>query len=124
MDKANLALVRIIQFSILVFFALVLSAFFGTLLLLPLALLYHVIGFLDHGIGFNGIFAFFVAVPAVIYVFYLGYRIPGFYNTVMDTGFKLYHLARDQHLALEKIARTIKGLPEETGGDAQTSTSH
>ncbi len=124
MDKVNLALVRIIQFSILVFFALILSAFFGTLLLLPLALLYHFIGFLDHGIGFNGIFAFIVAVPAVIYVFYLGYRIPGFYNAVVETGFKLYNLARDQHMALEKIARSIKGLPEETAGDSQTAASN
>ncbi len=127
MDKATLAFVRVIQFSILVFFALVLSAFFGTLVLLPLALLYHFIGFLTDVIGFNAFFAFIFAVPTVGYIFYFGYKIPGFYDAVLETGFKLFRLARDQHTALEKIAQASKGLPdkdEPAAADTASTTSN
>lgn len=111
MTTVNYALIRIIQISVILFFAFVLAGFFGTLGLLPLAILYHLVNFLSHVIGFNGIFAFIIAVPAVGWVLFSGYKIPGFYQLIGCTGMKLVELAKEQISAFDTLARRTKGLP-------------
>lgn len=111
MDTIHIALIRFIQAFILVFFAFVLSGYFGTLMLMPLAGFYHLIGLLTDVFGFNGIFAAAVAIPTVVYLIYAAYQIPGFFSQILDTGLSIFHLAKAQFAKYEEMIRKIRGLP-------------
>ena len=120
MDKVNLGLAKFLQFIVIVFFTFVLAFYFGSLLLIPLAILIGVVDILT-AIGFNGIFATIVAIPAVGWVCYTVYNIPGLFQALLDTGIKMYDLSKEQNAVFEGISKNMK--PEETAPEATQSSA-
>jgi len=120
MDKVNFGLAKFLQFIIIVFFTFVLAFYFGSLLLIPLAILIGVVDILT-AIGFNGIFATIVALPIVGWVCYVVYSIPSLFQTLLDTGIKLYELGSAQNKAFDAISKTLKPAPAES--EAETGAS-
>lgn len=120
MEKVNLGFAKFLQFVVIVFFTFVLSFYFGSLLLIPLAILIGVVDILT-AIGFNGVFATIVAIPAVGWVCYAIYNIPNLFQALLDTGIKLYQLGTAQNKVFESISEALK--PAETADKADTSES-
>ena len=111
MDKVNLGLAKFLQFVVIVFFTFVLAFYFGSLLLIPLAILIGVVDILT-AIGFNGIFATIVAIPAVGWVCYAIYNIPGLFQALLDTGIRMYDVSKEQNKVFEGISKDMQ--PEES----------
>ena len=84
MDKVNLGFAKFLQFVVIVFFTFVLAFYFGSLLLIPLAILIGIVDLLT-AIGFNGVFATIVAIPAVGWVCYAIYNIPNLFQSLLET---------------------------------------
>lgn len=122
MDKVNLGLAKFLQFIVIVFFTFILAFYFGSLLLIPLAILIGVVDILT-AIGFNGIFASIVALPVVGWVCYVVYNIPGLFQALLDTGIKLYNLSIEQNKVFEGISKTLKPEPVETEATAATQNA-
>ena len=119
MDKVNLGLAKFLQLIVIVFFTFGLAVYFGSLLLIPLAILIGIVDILT-AIGFNGIFATIVALPAVGWVCYTIYNIPGLFQALVDTGMKLYNLSIEQNKTFESIT---KGMRPEVTEEAATETT-
>lgn len=107
MDKLNLGIAKLIQFFIIVFFAFILSFYFGSLLLIPLALLIAVIDILS-AIGFNGIIATLFAIPIVLWIGFKIYSIESLFQTILETGIKIYRIGLSQNKIFEDITKKIK----------------
>ena len=121
MDKVNLGLAKFLQFIVIVFFTFVLAFYFGSLLLIPLAILIGLIDILT-AIGFNGIFASILAVPAAGWICYTIYNIPGLFQALLDTGIKIYNISKSQNKVFEGISKGMQ--PEETASEpVQKSTA-
>lgn len=112
MDKVNLGLAKFLQLIVIVFFTFGLAVYFGSLLLIPLAILIGVVDILT-AIGINGIFATFVALPAVGWVCFTIYNIPGLFQALVDTGTKLYQLSIEQNKAFDNITNSMKAEKNE-----------
>ena len=120
MDKVNLGLAKFLQFVVIVFFTFVLAFYFGSLLLIPLGIL---IGLVDiqTAIGFNGIIATILAIPAAGWICYTVYNIPGLFQALLDTGIKIYELSKVQNKIFEGISEGLK--PEETASETVQSST-
>ena len=103
MDNVNLGLTKLFQFLIVVFFTFVLAFYFGSLLLIPLAILFGVVEIL-HGIGFNGIIATIFAVPVAGWICFIVYNIPNLFQTLLNTGIKMYELGTVQNKVFDDIS--------------------
>ena len=121
MNMLNIIFIRSTQAAIGIFFVFVISAFFGLLLLTPLAVLYHLTNFFT-SLGANGIFAFIVSAPLSAAIFYRGYKIEGLYNAIAQTGIQLIHIAKQQLLAIDSIATKDVDIIEQNKADAGSST--
>ena len=120
MDKVNLGLAKFLQFVVIVFFTFVLAFYFGSLLLIPLAILIGLVDILT-AIGFNGIFASILAVPAAGWICYTIYNIPGIFQALLDTGIKIYDISKAQNKVFEGISKGMQA--EETASETvQNST--
>lgn len=122
MDKVNLGLAKFLQLIVIVFFTFGLAVYFGSLLLIPLAILIGIVDILT-AIGFNGIFATIVALPAVGWVCYTVYNIPGLFQSLVDTGMKLYNLSIEQNKAFESITKGMQPEPVEEAASETTQKS-
>jgi len=124
MEKVNLGFAKFLQFVVIVFFTFVLAFYFGSLLLIPLAILIGVVDLLT-AIGFNGVFATIVGIPVVGWVCYAIYNIPNLFQALLDTGIKLYELGTAQNKVFEGISDALKPAAasdnEETTESAQLS---
>jgi len=120
MEKVNLGFAKFLQFVVIVFFTFVLAFYFGSLLLIPLAILIGVVDLLT-AIGFNGVFATIVAIPAVGWVCYAIYNIPNLFQALLDTGIKLYQLGNEQNKTFAAISDALK--PAETAQEQDASES-
>jgi len=120
MDKVNLGLAKFLQFVVIVFFTFVLAFYFGSLLLIPLAILIGVVDILT-AIGFNGIFATIVAIPAVGWVCYAIYNIPGLFQALLDTGIRMYDVSKEQNKVFEGISKGMQ--PKESAEETSQSTT-
>jgi len=118
MEKVNLGFAKFLQFVVIVFFTFVLAFYFGSLLLIPLAILIGIVDILT-AIGFNGVFATIVAIPAVGWVCYSIYNIPNLFQSLLDTGIKLYQLGNEQNKVFEAISDGLKPAKTE---DASSTT--
>ncbi|MDH3327535.1 MAG: hypothetical protein OEM38_12585 [Gammaproteobacteria bacterium] len=107
MEKVNLGFAKFLQFVVIVFFTFVLAFYFGSLLLIPLAILIGIVDLLT-AIGFNGVFATILGIPAVGWVCYAIYNIPSLFQALLDTGIKLYKLGTEQNKAFESISDALK----------------
>lgn len=122
MDKVNFGLAKFLQFVVILFFIFVLAFYFGGLLLIPLAILTGVIDILT-AIGFNGIFAFIVALPAVGWVCYTIYNIPNLFQALLDTGIKMYNFAKEQNVVFEGISGAMRPASKaEESSDTSANT--
>ncbi|HFE38069.1 MAG TPA: hypothetical protein ENK06_06565 [Gammaproteobacteria bacterium] len=130
MDKVNFGLAKFLQFIVIVFFTFVLAFYFGSLLLIPLAILIGTVDILT-AIGFNGIFATIVGLPVVGWVCYVVYNIPNLFQALLDSGTKLYELGKTQNKVFEEISNALQPAPKEStddsdktdGGDATAKTA-
>ncbi len=87
--------------------------------MIPLAALYAIISFLDQGIGFNGIVATIIAMPAVGWLALTVYRIPNLVDKLVDSGLQLIKLAAQNYREFDNIARNIK---EETTSEVKQTS--
>ena len=120
MDKVNLGLAKFLQFVVIVFFTFVLAFYFGSLLLIPLAILIGLVDILT-AIGFNGIFASILAVPAAGWICYTIYNIPGLFQALLDTGIKIYDISKAQNTVFEGISKGMQA-EEKTSETVQKTT--
>ncbi|NOY71821.1 MAG: hypothetical protein GXP14_05500 [Gammaproteobacteria bacterium] len=109
MQTVEIILARLIQLVACFFFTTIIMVYIGSLALIPLVVLYAIISFLDHGIGFNGIFATIVAIPAIVWLGLTVYRIPNLVDKLVDTGLQLIKSAAQNYRDLDNIASNIKG---------------
>ena len=122
MDKVNFGLAKFLQFIIIVFFAFVLAFYFGSLLLIPLAILIGVVDILT-AIGINGILATILALPVVGWVCYVIYKIPNLFQALLDTGIKLYEVGTAQNKVFESISSSLKPAPAVSEASETASAS-
>ena len=113
MQKLEMALLRATQLILCLFFTFIVMTYVSCIVVIPLAVLMGVIGILDGGIGFNGIFAFIVAVPAVAWLFYKLYLIPRLPDLLMETGVNLFKMATKSFRDFDDIAKQLKGETSE-----------
>ncbi len=107
MEKFNFGIAKVSQFIVIVFFALILSFYFGGLLLIPLAILMAIIDILTL-VGLNGLIATIIAAPLVGWLLYSVYNIENLFQTLLDTGIKLYEFGIAQNKLFENIADSVK----------------
>lgn len=119
MEKVNFGLAKFLQFIVIVFFTFVLAFYFGSLLLIPLAILIGTVDILT-AVGFNGIFATIVGLPLVGWVCYVVYNIPNLFQALLDTGTKMYELGKAQNKVFEDISSTLKPAPKESTDDSDS----
>ncbi len=113
MQHVEMTLLRLIQLLVTLFFTFIVLVYIGGVVIIPLAVLMTIINFLDHGIGFNGIIAAIVAVPAVVWIGLTVYRIPNLVLTLLDTGTSLIKLGAKNFRQFDSIAHKIKN-PEQS----------
>ena len=116
MTKLEFMLIKTVQFASLAFFTFVVMVYLGIAILLPLAVLLGLINLLDHGIGFNGIFATIVAIPTVIWLLRKIHSIEGVTPLLVDTGWSLIKMGAENFRKFDAIARpdqndSVKGHP-------------
>jgi len=111
MQKLEIALLRATQLTLCLFFTSIVLIYVSAMVLIPLAVLMAAINILDYGIGFNGIFAFFVATPAVAWLFYKLYLIPNAIDLLLDIGTSLFKMGIKNFRDFDEIAKKLKGEP-------------
>ncbi|MEQ1621506.1 MAG: hypothetical protein ABL919_08880 [Methylococcales bacterium] len=107
MNKVNVALVRLLQFVVFVFFVFAVTAYFGALVLLPLDLIVLLSKLLSV-IGFNAFIGALVAAPAVGYLAFTAYKIPGLGSILVETGVDLVKTGKARVDAFNSIASAVK----------------
>ncbi len=122
MDKVNFGLAKFLQFLVIVFFTFVLAFYFGSLLLVPLAILIGTVDILT-AVGFNGIFATIPGLAVAGWVCYVVYNIPNLFQSLLDNGTKLYELGKTQNKAFEDISKALQPAPKEVASDSEKSES-
>ena len=100
----NIILTRVIQLVAALFFTTTVLIYAGALLLVPLAVLSAIISILS-GIGFNGIFATLVGVPALIWLGARIHSIEGITTTLVDTGVTLVRMGVEIFRKFDEIAK-------------------
>lgn len=88
MKQIDVVLVKVLQFFVLVLFTFMVLSYFGVLLMLPLAILVHLIQILTFT-GLPGAISLLLALPIVAYLGYKVYRIPGMVELLASIGFEL-----------------------------------
>lgn len=114
----NSILIRIAQLVTSLFFTAAVLIYTGAMLLVPLAVLTGIVGLLS-AIGFNGIFATLIGVPALLWIGARMHRIDGVTATLVDTGVGLVRMGVDVFRKFDDIAR---GLKQPADAAASTST--
>lgn len=110
-------LVRIVQLASMLFFTFAVFVYAGALVVIPLAALMAVIKILS-AIGFNGVFATIVAIPALAWVLLKLHNVPRVTQTLLDTGWALVRAGADNFRTYDDIAKQLKG------GSTSTATQH
>ncbi|VAW84449.1 hypothetical protein MNBD_GAMMA16-2040 [hydrothermal vent metagenome] len=108
MQTVEIILARLIQLVVCLFFTSIIMTYIGGIVMIPLAALYAIISFLDQGIGFNGIVATIIAVPAVGWLGLTVYRIPNLVDKLVDSGLQLIKLAAQNYRKFDNIASNLK----------------
>lgn len=109
-------LTRFIQFVMLSFYVFVTFVYAGLLLLIPLAVLFGMINFLDLTIGLYSFLAVVISFGFVAWLILRIRRIPGLTVTLLDTGWNLVKMAADNFKHFDDLARSLRtskqGKPE------------
>jgi hypothetical protein len=117
MKRVDVALVRVLQFCVFGLFTFMVLVYFGTLLLLPLSLLVQLIRILTL-VGMPGIMSMVIALPAVVYVGYLIFRIPGLSRMMADIGVELVTFGQDRVQGFDAILSVVKGTEGESAANS------
>lgn len=96
--------VRLIQLMVALFFTFCALSWFGSLLVLPLAVWFNLIDLLSV-IGFNALFAAVISIPLVVAGLYYLHLIPQLSWTLFDIGMNVVHLGLANFQRLDNIAR-------------------
>lgn len=102
----NSAIVRITQLIALLFFTATVMVYAAGLLLVPLAVLKLLVTVLSTILG--GVLATIVGIPALIWLAYRVYQVPGLVDVVLDAGWALVKLGADVFRRFETLAKTGK----------------
>ncbi len=107
MKTVDVLVVKMLQLIVTTFFLFVLSLWYGSILLAPLAVWYNLSAFLG-----GGIFATLVASGLTIGLgFYLA-KLPGLVDALIKPGVEMYKLALSTVCGLGRIANTINPKAE------------
>ena len=107
MKKVNVALVRLFQFVVFVFFTFMVLAYFGAMVLVPLDLVVLIIKVLSV-VGLGGIIGGGIAVVIVGYLCFIVYKTPDLVKMIIDTGLDLVSTGKSRVEAFNAIAETVK----------------
>lgn len=107
MKKVNVALVRFLQFVVLVLFTFIVMLYFGALVLLPLDIVVLISKFLNV-FGLNTLFGAVVGVAVVAYFGRIVYATPGLIQMLIDNGLDLYNIGKDRVNAFNKVAEAAR----------------
>ena len=107
MKKVNIALVRLLQFVIFVFFTFMVIVYFGAMVLIPLDALVMISKLLSV-VGINTFVGVLIGLPIVGFLGKMIYNTPGLIGMVMETGMDLVKTGKDKVEAFNKIAEAIK----------------
>ncbi len=108
MNKINVALVRLFQFVVFVFFTFMVLAYFGAMVLVPLNLVVLIIKLLSI-VGLGGMIGAAVAIPVVGYLGLIVYKTPGLVDMVVRIGLDLINNGKERVDAFNEIAESVKG---------------
>lgn len=101
---------KFFQFLMLCFYVFVISVYAALVVLIPLAILFGIVNTLDHGLGFNGIFATLVGFGVVAWLVNRIRRIPGLTVTLLDTGWNLVKMAAESFKHFDDLAAANRPL--------------
>lgn len=107
MKNVNVALVRLLQFVVFVFFTFMVLTYFGAMILLPLDAVVLLIKLLAV-VGLNSFIAAFIAVPVVAYLGLKVYKIPGLCKMIIDTGVELVTIGKAKVDAFNSVAESVR----------------
>lgn len=103
----DLVLIRFFQFILFAVFVFIILVYFGTLLLIPLDLLFQLQSLLVF-IGIPAILAVLVTGGVVVYFGLTLWKKPEIWRYLLDTGMTLFNFAVDQVKGMEKMAIAAK----------------
>lgn len=96
--------VRSIQLLVALFFTFCALSWFGSLLVIPLAVWFNLIGLLS-AIGFNSLFAAVVSIPLLVAGLFYLHKIPHLSWTLFDIGMNVVHLGLANFQRIDNIAK-------------------
>ena len=108
MNKINVALVRLFQFVVFVFFTFMVLAYFGAMVLVPLDLVVLIIKVLSV-VGLGGMIGAAIAIPVVAYLGMIVYKTPGLVDMIVKIGLDLINNGKERVNAFNEIAESVKG---------------
>ncbi len=118
MKTVDVLVVKLLQLIVTTFFLFVLSLWYGSILLAPLAIWYNLSAFLG-----GGIFATLVASGLTIGLgFYLA-KLPGLVDALIKPGVEMYKLALSTVCGLGRVANTIDPKAEKPEEKTTDNTS-
>lgn len=101
-------IIRAVQLASMLFFTFAVFVYVGAAVIIPLAALFAVVSILS-GIGFNGIIATIISIPALIWLMSKMHKIPNLTSTLVDTGWALVRSGADNFKIFDDIAKRHKG---------------
>jgi len=107
MKNINVALVRLIQFVIFVFFTFLVISYFAVMVMIPLDAVV-MIADLFSLIGLNTLGGALIGAPVVGYLCKMGYDIPALRAIIVDTGMELVKTGKAKVDAFNAIADSVK----------------
>ena len=101
-------LTRFVQFAMLSFYVFVIFVYAGLIVLIPLAILFGSINFLDHNIGLYSLLAVMISFGFVAWLVIRIRRIPGLTVTLLDTGWNLVKMAAENFKHFDDLAGSLR----------------
>lgn len=116
MKTVDVLVIKLLQLIVTTFFLFVLSLWYGSILLAPLAVWYNLSAFLG-----GGIFATLVAAGLTVGLGFYLTKLPGLVDVMIKPGVEMYKLALASVCGLGRLASTIN--PKTTQPAAETADS-
>jgi hypothetical protein len=116
MKTVDVLVVKLLQLIVTTFFLFVLSLWYGSILLAPLAAWYNLSAFLG-----GGIFATLVASGLTLGLGYYIAKLPGLVDTMIKPGVEMYKLALSTVCGIGRVANTISPKTEAPATDKPAS---
>ncbi len=118
MKTVDVLVVKLLQLIVATFFLFVLSLWYGSILLAPLAVWYNLSTFLG-----GGIFATLVASGLSIGLGFYIAKLPGLVDAMIKPGVEMYKLAFSTVCSLGRVASTIDPKPKTEKSEEKAADS-